>query len=523
MQLDPISAPSTLDHFHASWDLERIANMDLAEYADLSDHDSLCYWLEYGTRDLGAIGGIALHKFELWHPETEKEFRDKRFNRDAGYAWNRLKGDTLNEAFVKIRNLLVQIVTYSKEGNWEGIENIRFHAIGKWKIAFLFSGERLLPVYSKRALTAIASGLGFDVSGMRIFQLQEVILSLKTEEEDVIDYSYRMYDRFANRKLAPPVNYYLIGSKYEQPVIKDFLKHQVVGIGWLDWLDFSSYMGGTVQQINKFVADNYKDVRPALHKIQSYFRLLSQIKAGDIIAVKSQGAFGQLQIIAYAEVVERDGVVYYHDPARLGHHIHVNFLDSGFKKGLERNYAGTLHQLTAQKDKGAFHEIFGWYGVDAGEPEDEDHGETDSGGTDNGGYNEKGETDYERNGTSASTVRRIHNRIQNRFFKFLDETYPDDKCGGEKSYRDAYRITDGEIFIYEIKPSSSAYTCIRQGIGQLLDYRHKDRSGKEKHIVVVGPNEPKGHDLKFLKELQLSLKNLTYIAFNEADLTAKQY
>jgi hypothetical protein len=40
---------STLARFLESRNLERIERMTIAEYADLSDHDSLCYWLEYGT------------------------------------------------------------------------------------------------------------------------------------------------------------------------------------------------------------------------------------------------------------------------------------------------------------------------------------------------------------------------------------------------------------------------------------------------------------------------------------------
>jgi hypothetical protein len=162
MQLDPKHFDIILASLLNSWTLNRIRIMTIEEYADLSDYDSLCYWLEYGTKDVGAIGIMSLGKFELWKPRKgeDKKFKDGRFKMEGFYAYKSQKSNTLKQAFNKIRKSIFDIVKHSLNQNWEAIEAIEFHTIIKWKLAFLFSSKRLLPVYSMRSLLAIARGLG---------------------------------------------------------------------------------------------------------------------------------------------------------------------------------------------------------------------------------------------------------------------------------------------------------------------------------------------------------------------------
>lgn len=532
MELNPNEFDKILSAFLSAWTVERVEKMTVEEYADLSNHDSFCYWLEYGSKYLGAIGGIPLHKFELWKAKDEKDFKNTRFTTDRKFVWNTKKGNTRQEAFTEVKRLLLEIISQARKQNWEAIDAIAFHAIGKWKIAFLYSNKKLLPIYSKRALLAIAKGLGREFPDQTpVSELQKFILTCKGKTESIDDFAYRVYTQFAEKKSER--NYYIIGSKYGDgegndviPKVDDFLRNNCVAIGFLDRLDFSPYIGADKNKIDEFVIDNWKEKKPARGKIQSYFRLLSQIKEGDIIAVKSHGAHNQLTIIAYAEVVKRNGSVYQHNEDELGHHIHVDFLDAGFYKKLGLTYAGTIHQLTPNKDGEKFYKVFGWYNdtpvedsdVELVEVEDEAEKITE------GSYNEKKETSFERSATASVKVNLVHSRIQNRFVKYLQETYPDDKPTGEKQRIDAKRETQNEIFIYEIKPFESVYTCIRDGIGQLLDYSHQQKSKKEKRIIIVGPNEPEQRDLDFISTVKNVLQiPFSYIAFDEASLIAKEF
>ncbi len=532
MELNTKNFDIILSDFLSLWTVDKVEKMTIKEYANLSDHNSFCYWLEYETKSLGAIGGIALHKFELWKPKNKKkDFKDNRFKTDGEYVWNAKKGETSQEAFTEIKKLILEIILQSQKQNWKAIDTIAFHAIAKWKISFLYSNKKILPIYSKRALLSISKGLGQEFQyKTHISVLQDFILDYKDKNEDIDDFAHRIYSQFAEK--TKKRNYYIIGSKYGDgngndviPKIDEFLKNNCVAIGFLDWLDFSSYMGSDKDTVNKFVNNNWKWDKPAWHKIQRYFRLLSKIKEGDIIAIKSHGAHNQLTIIAYAEVVKRNGSIYEHNENILGHHINVDFLDAGFYKQLGLTYAETIHQLTPKKDGTKFHKVFGWYAETSPiDSEVEIIGTDEEDNLEESGYNEKSETPFERSATSSVKVNLVHNRIQNRFLKYLMTTYPDDINIGERNRIDAKRETNSNIFIYEIKPFESVYACIRDGIGQLLDYSHLQKSKKDKKVIIVGPNEPEQRDIEFINAIKKVLQiPFSYIAFDEEKLKVKEF
>jgi hypothetical protein len=334
-------------------------------------------------------------------------------------------------------------------------------------------------------------------------------------------------------------SFYIIGSKYGDgygrdtiPKIDDFLRLNCVAIGFIGDVDFTNYMGADDEDIVDFVDENWHDEKPAKHIILRYFRLLSELKVGDIIAVKSHGTYNGLTILAYARVTERNGSIYEHNESELGHHIHVDFLETDLYKNVGLTYAGTIHHLTANKDKEKFQKVFGWYGVTSS-AKDIVSSDTSGSSSDtleeeeslpDSDYNEKAEGSFQRGPIAASFVELIHSRIQNKFIKYLRKTYPVENVSGERKYIDAKRENTNTIFIYELKPSTSAYSCIRQAIGQLLDYSHKCRTTKKKKIVVVGPSHPDDNDIAFISSIRSALNlPFSYIAFDEQKMTATEY
>jgi hypothetical protein len=528
----------TLRRFLASWNLERIKQMSVEDYADLQNPDSLCYWLEYETKDLGEIGGIRLHKFELWKTDPNKEFQDNRFRLENGFAWSTKHGAHLDVAFQRVKGLVISIVEHSERREWEALDPLPFNAIGKWKIAFLFSDKALVPVYAKPALYRIAAGLALPIDRhAEISVFQRAIQAQKDPAEDMLDFGKRLYITYG-AKPKPP-KYFIIGSIYneEGSVIHKFLARKCVAMGWVSWVDFSGLMGGLKQEVNQFVDDHYHEESPRPSTIKGYFRIFSEIAEGDVIAVKSKGSHGALTIIAYAQVVKRTGSIYYHDEDDLGHCIHVEFLDAGFEKYIGENYAWTLHRLTPEKDKDTFYRIFGWYtvtdeearvttderspevvpaGFPLGDQENEEEQEE--------GYNEKSEEAFERSGMAGVLVQQVHSRLQNAFVRYLKAAYPYDRLSGEKSRVDVRRWSENDLYLYEIKPDMSVYTCIRGGIGQLLDYRFQDRSGKVKFLVIVGQSHPNEEDGRFIEDIRAVLQvPFRYIAFDRLTMRAKEF
>ena len=538
MQLNPGAFDGVYSSFHQAWPVERIQKMTIEEYANLADKDSFCYWLEYGSKELGQIGGTALHKFELWRPRYQKDFKDQRFSHDGLYAWASGWGKTAEEAFRKIRDSIVLLVDYAKNGNWEGIEELKFHSLAKWKIAFLFSGKRQFPVYSQRALLAIARGLGktFTVHD-RLLDVQQYIIGQKPDSEDMVEYAHRTYRQFAEKKNKDKTNFYLIGSKYggaerrnSEDKMPDFLERNCVAIGFLDWIDFSALMGKDRKKVDAWVEKHFPNDNSALRDVKVYFRLLSQIKEGDIIAVKSFGSFGNLTIVAYAQVVKRDGSVYFNDEDDLGHCIHVEFLDANFNLSLGLNYAKTLYQLKPETHGEHFNKIFGWFSSVNAQNENEEEeviteeSKEETENTPDQGYNEKDESSFTRSPMASVVVNRYHNRIQNRFMRYLEKEFPNYILSGEKSYVDAKRENEFELVLYEIKPFANAFDCIRSGIGQLIGYWHKSSPGKTKSIVIVGPNAPDAAGQLFIDSIKGIIGiSFFYLAFDSANLKAQLY
>jgi hypothetical protein len=516
MELDPTVFDQKLAAFLSEWNGPAVETMTLQQYANLNDPHSFCYWLEYGSPELGAIGNNSLNKFGIWIPKEENKHFNKMFKYDGTYAWYATLGQTAGEAFANIHSHILKIVQYAQSNQFAKIEAIKTHSIIKWKIAFLYSDKQLLPVYSRPALLQISKGLnGHFNDSSSIFELQSYILAQKPAGETVEVFVSRIYKlyRLKNRR------FYVFGSKYSDDKGGDtvdklpaMLKAGDVAIGFMGYFDFSAYTSGSVADIDQLVTANYKEKKPELAKMKRYFKLLMQIKEGDIIAVKSHGTHNKLTIVAYATVVERNGRIYSYQPGQLGHHIHVEFMDWDFKRATGLTYAETIHEIKAGKPE--LKKIFGPYalfanGSKTGIP-DEANEDGDNGDKD------RDEDDYTRGNKSQVVVRQIHNIMQNRFMRYLKANYVGQHVQREYENRiDVYRQSGRSEWMYEIKPFESPYRCVREGIGQLLDYVHRFKKHPNLTIIIVGPEEPKIRDQKFIEHIRQTLGlNFEYQSFD---------
>lgn len=499
MPLDNNTGNNTLNRFLQAWPISSLRNMRIEEYADLSNHNAYCYWLEYGSRDLGEIGGMPLTKFGLWKYKNLKEF-SATYEFDTVYAWNKKFGTTRMQVFNNIRAIIVEIAECAALSNWGRIQEIEFHAIAKWKIAFLYSGKMLVPIYSRENLLKVARGLGSHFpEDAPIVRLQTYITQRKSADQDMIDYAKELSDHYVNGK--PFRNYFIVGSKYKDSDGKDskdvfpvMLATNSVAIGFLSEFNLSNLVGETNEKINSFVQANAQD-DIAVFKLQSYFRILLNLKPGDIVAIKSQGSHGMLEIIAYAVVTEKDGKVYEYRPDSLGHHIHVEFVELGICRRTGLNYAGTIHHISPDKTD-HLAQIFGPFmqvdNIALGD-ETEDLSATSDDRL------LKSEEDYERGAIASKMVRQLHNMIQNSFYRYLLATYPHQKIIYEFENRvDIIRESETERWFYEVKPFENIVSCLRQATGQLIEYAYRfQNSEKTTNLVIVGPGTLNGEGVAF--------------------------
>lgn len=533
-----VECGAKLEKFLGRWHAEDIAALELAHYTEVGNNDTLCYWLEYGSEELGIISGqTSMSKYGIWQRKDDKEGVSPAYKDDGVYKWAVKYGDDPIAVFGKIKKHLNEIVACARSGDFELIDNIDLHSFAKWKLAFIFSQDRLLPIYNSKILRWIACHFELhDYGTAPMSKLHKHILSFKDPDENIFDFAVKYYWMAKNQ---PDRNYYLIGSKYEDgnskdtvDVFPDMIEKSAVSTGFFWDHDFSDLVGKDHSQIDKAIRKRISAATDKFDASLRTFKHFLNLKKGDIVAVKSHGRFNKLTIIGYAEVKEVDGKVYQSGDDDLGHLINVEFLETNIAIKTGLTYAETIHKITPGERQGHFEAIFGSYAVtrtDDGFLEEQVYLEEGDSFDDD----EIGDSDIRDKDTStfartiASTtqvVKQIHNTIQNEYARYLQSTFPGEEIKTERSRIDIWRKNTTGFYIYEVKPYNTAYACIREALGQLTDYAFSKASSKPTYLTVVGTAKPTPREEKYIRFLgdNLGLK-FSYECFSLSEKTSVSY
>lgn len=517
---------SKLESFLNEWPLEKVKKMTLEEYSNVGDKSTFCYWLEFDAECLGRIGGKPSNKFGIWKRKSEKPIVSLDLLFDNQYAWYKKYGNTSEQAFDMVRSHIVNIIESSQCGNFKNIDSIDLDSLARWKIAFMYSDFKLMPIYKKESIRKIAKH--FDYSNYeraRFSDLHQFIVNQKPENEDFFVFSDKQY---AYTKQTPDRNYYVIGSKYEEEgqfydISKDMYIRNVISTGYFWDIDFTAQFGCSDKEIRNYISEKANKKEPWFSKGLRTLSLFNNLKPGDLIALKSEGKYNKLTIIAYAVVTKVNGVIYSYDgkdyyPDGLGHTVNVEFLETNLSIHTGLTYGETIHHIIPGEREGHFEKIFGSYAVIEETDVDiitDDLEEDIDIAIEEDRINEKQTEPSYREVSYSTFVSKTHNKLQIAFAKWLKQVHPNDKVRTETNYIDVKRENKDEIFYYEVKPYNSAYSCIRTGIGQLLDYNFSNPSkSKTTHLVIVGNPTPTIDDMKFIDYIKSSLNiSFDYISF----------
>ena len=75
----------------------------------------------------------------------------------------------------------------------------------------------------------------------------------------------------------------------------------------------------------------------------------------------------------------------------------------------------------------------------------------------------------------------------------------------EENWVDVKLYLPNEIVFYEVKSDLNASSCVRNAIGQGLNYICSDRDSRPKKLVVVGPVQPNEQDRLFIEFVKRNL------------------
>ena len=88
----------------------------------------------------------------------------------------------------------------------------------------------------------------------------------------------------------------------------------------------------------------------------------------------------------------------------------------------------------------------------------------------------------------------------------------------EEDYVDIKRDKKGIVTFYEIKPYKNPINCIRESIGQLLEYRFFESKIKPSYIVAIGKTPLDKKSKLFLQEIQKQIPEFSYQQFDAKNL-----
>lgn len=292
-------------------------------------------------------------------------------------------------------------------------------------------------------------------------------------------------------------NYYIIGTKYGRSHNNDTTPYlqdkKAISMGFCWGMDLTKFYNGDFDKLDKTLRK--RGEKPTtISQVKKFLNL----QPGDMVALKGVGSpignTARLDIVGYAVVVERDGVIYRNDPddfpEGLGHLINVDFLEFGIKRTLQLGYGQTIHKLDNQDH---IEKVFGEY-ADILESKN---------GTNKKGTNQKN-IDDKLVSISGSYLRTaVHNKIQQGVYNLLVKTYGEKKVKMEENFVDIIVTHNDTIKLIEIKPYESVILCIREGLGQLLSYYHKDYfDNKKVSLKIIGSKEPTVDEKEFIKFIQ---------------------
>lgn len=295
------------NEFLFQFPLEKIRNMKLDEYTNLNRENSFCYWLESKTVELGSIWGGSSYKFGIYRYDKRPDNPSVVVS-DEEYAWyKKYNASNRDEAFDIVLKAIVTIAESALSGNLEAIEDENtFGNVIKWKIAFLYANEMLLPIYKRDMLEKAASKLGYsDSAKAKIYELQHFLMSQKGGK-DLFDF----YDELLAIIEAEPSNkktkVWLFAPGENACMWDECKESQTMCLGWDLIGDLSEF--NNKEELTKALQVAYqKEDASFKNDSLALWQFVHDIHPGDIVYAKK----GINKIIGRG-VVESD---YYYDGA----------------------------------------------------------------------------------------------------------------------------------------------------------------------------------------------------------------
>lgn len=266
------------EEFIKMFPLEKLKDMTIEQYTNLNKSDSFCYWLEFKSKILGSVGGSNSYKFGIYR-YNQKPKDNGNCLYDDKYTWWAFLGKTASEAFEKVKKAVIVAAESGRNGNLDDIEAIN-NEIGpmiKWKIAFVYSNETIIPYYSFDRLRVIGEKMGMTIGkNTTIADIQRFLIN-ERNGRDIHEYGEKL-DEIWKEYEAHSKLWMWNGDE------NTFLKTEIrCGSSAKGLLKFETYRNKKELSNDYQKAIGNDDVSIPL----MYWQFLKEMKEGDIVVVFS--------------------------------------------------------------------------------------------------------------------------------------------------------------------------------------------------------------------------------------------
>ena len=283
--MSEINLHQLYEDFQKVFPLDKLSEMTLEQYTNLNRSDSFTYWVETKTRPLGSIKGGSSYKFGIFEYKNTPKGQPPVYKKDEKYSWEGRWGDEKEKVFSDIKSRIIKVATAARKGDLEAIEKEDMLGDGyKWKIAFLYSNESIIPIYDKDWLINIANQLGgYFNKKSKISDIQRFLLS-KKDGKDIHKYGVELWAiREGNQpKLSQRVWLYAPGDGASE--WQRCLDTSTMCLGWDKLGDFSQF--NSKEEIVKRLQEVENKDSDFPNDSLAVWDFRNTIKEGDIIIAK---------------------------------------------------------------------------------------------------------------------------------------------------------------------------------------------------------------------------------------------
>lgn len=241
--------PQQYSDFLKAFPYEKAMLMTLEDYSGIATENDnyFCRWVEFKAKDLGGIRGGSAYKYGIYRVRNDENPPRNGYT-ENGYAWLKEVGTTFEEASNYVLTNIKKVIQAAHKGRFEEIDGIDgFFDVFKWKVAFLYSEKKLVPIYKVESLRYLAAQHGFEKANVApISALQHFLIKQKQDEESIWDFGDRLWKQWV--KYDERTRYYIARLSYD-----DKIERAVSENRWITQQRYGIQDGATVTRLLKTI------------------------------------------------------------------------------------------------------------------------------------------------------------------------------------------------------------------------------------------------------------------------------